>query len=192
MPGGALVRDSARQVPGYSGPPSGECGAAADCCDLAEDVGAGAEAGIQQASRGPAFPGQRVPGRCSDCTRTSPSQSRPSHARSSRIAAANSGRQRAGIDILQAQQKPPAVASVRAPRDQRAEPMTEMQVPGRAWGEARDDRFAHRCWLGSLRASVVKPSVGRRTITRVASGTRARNQAATSSIREPTLSSSIV
>ena len=47
------------------------------------------------------------------------------------------------INILQPQQELPAGLARAAPRNQRAERVAEVQIPGRAWGEARDDRFVH-------------------------------------------------
>ena len=185
--------DRARQVPGYSGAPSGACGAAADC-SISRWMSARVQKHGYSRPRAVSIVQHRAILR--QMLRLHPHLAIPVEAEPCQVLQDRGGEFGAAacrVDVLQAQQEPPARLARAAPGEQRAERVAEMQIAGRAWREARDDRFAHRCWLGSLRASAAKPSVGRRTITRVASGTRARNQAATSSIRgEPTLSSSIV
>ena len=46
------------------------------------------------------------------------------------------------IDILEPQQKPPAGAARRPPPFQRGADVSQMQIPGRAWGEPRHLRGA--------------------------------------------------
>ena len=89
----------------------------------------------------PARPARRdIPPDARDCTRTGPSQSRPSQARSSSIAAANSGRQRPGsMSSIRSRNRPPASPRP-PPGDQRRQGVAEMQITGRAGGEAGDDR----------------------------------------------------
>ena len=83
-----------------------------------------------------------------------PSQSSPSQARSSRIAAAYSLAAAGPVDILEAQQKAPAVAPRRAPAFERRADMPEMQITGRARRKARHRRAAQR---SSLRVTSAGP-----------------------------------
>ena len=91
-------------IDGGRGAPS--CGAAS----AARDVGAGAAAGIGEAERAPAGRARRrSAARCSDWRSTGSGQARPSQARSSQIAASNSGRQRvASMSSMRSRKVPPA------------------------------------------------------------------------------------
>ena len=75
--------------------------------------------GIEQALAASRSSAARYSGRCSDCTRTAPSQSRPSQRRSSRIAGRVFRAAAARIDVLQAQQEAPAGLARPSPGEQR-------------------------------------------------------------------------
>src|SRR5580698_8339817 len=101
-------------------------------CDLADDVGAGAKAGIQQTSRdqliqyGSVFRKMlRLHSHFVIPIETEPRQVLPDRGGELGAAACR-------VDILQAQQKLPAALSRTSPRDQRGECVAEMQIPGRA------------------------------------------------------------